>query len=813
MAKDLLIEVHTLTSKTDITKYCKSVSWSDGTSRPWSTIDANLKIPFGNLLRSEFAGVDADADLADDPPEPPETGTDDDPYRTKIRRGIALLSGHWLTVTDLFSGRLKAFGHILAKPDGQSGATGGRFASSPMTIRTESWIDFLGSLTLQIFNSRAESFGSLLGFDKFNELFALFAGFSGEQAITSSTPTQSSEQTSGLGFQVDKMERIFAILGDIRIPKTIIPGVTKLYELCNAVFDSDTASKFAPSRTTDRVPGVSSAGLYWREPNGTIVDLITSLFQPDPRMVEFFPSLEPIYQSVSAKQDGASVASTVIHRFKPWRKSPLSKVRQTSSGKSVVGTKLLEKVTWVLDKSTARISKNDIVRINKQQSDAERINIVTAAWPVAGISEPLWLEQSGLPIYDRGSIERHGARPFVLRWDFTTPDNGVDSDITDYLRALAYQAWQWYGHGHRFRSGTLETRYLGDRVRHGEPFIIDDLYPKEFVAYAERVTHGMELVNGAVASARTQIQFTRGLHDERAREVGTLEPVADPEPLQTPRKQKAQTKKVDPLCEVGLMQYLPSHIGPGELSAFARAGGTVYIPKVCDGGLEFMAQEYAALIYEARSLGLRLEGWGYHYCVSASGAVYEGKAAGRIANRLGLKKYVWDAETQWYNGNMVTITVPGGSPSRTAFGIAFVDAFRSVSGVELCCSGVPADESGVPNSLLAHFDTWTPQCYGFAPSTALDSPSLQATWVRSIDNGAGKPSEPVFTSGRAEGDHVWSPWTPQHGVLATINQLQLKRISIWYGAGSAGRISTNSVEPALKELIPLACQRKLFGES
>lgn len=264
-----------------------------------------------------------------------------------------------------------------------------------------------------------------------------------------------------------------------------------------------------------------------------------------------------------------------------------------------------------------------------------------------------------------------------------------------------------------------------------------------------------------------------------------------------------------PRCDVGLFLFHAGLLEPGDLEAFARAGGRTLVVKVLDGTRPFQPEATLELMASARRAGLAVEGWGYHYCRSVGEAVAEGAAAAARVEALGLRRYYWDAEDEWAHSAAV--------PAVTAR--AWLGAYRQGTRAEAwwasysaavhdgeAAADDPATEA--PYDVLAEWDGYAPQCYGTTSRPGESDKRLYEIHVQRIEKGrlAGVPVAPIVSTGDVDkvGRH-WTPWRGPYGVEAVVRDLRLRRLLVWYGSNSRGRMTRSGrFAPPLTSLVQAA---------
>lgn len=235
--------------------------------------------------------------------------------------------------------------------------------------------------------------------------------------------------------------------------------------------------------------------------------------------------------------------------------------------------------------------------------------------------------------------------------------------------------------------------------------------------------------------------------------------------------------------EVGFFSWLRTHLEPGDLEAFKRAGGSHLIVKIVDGQSVFRpngVDEVALWQADATRVGLVVEGWGWSYAHDLAGARAEGEFAGRRCVELGIRRYYWDAEHQWADGD-----------ADEAEALAFAAGFRAAAPhVELAWSSFSSVDGATPRAIQA-YDVWAPQTYGSTRTPGSSDVKWRQTMTLRLDKGRklGLKLAPIVTTGDVDPAGVhWSPWRGPDGVLAWARDERLPRLNFWYGANSRGRM-------------------------
>ncbi len=209
---------------------------------------------------------------------------------------------------------------------------------------------------------------------------------------------------------------------------------------------------------------------------------------------------------------------------------------------------IFDEVTWDYSAAAGKnfLDKHLVRKVTFQRSDMPRLNassIVIGLDPANGIEA---LTQYGLPITYDEEIRRHGLRVLKPTWTFVIPGiipSGIipaerqtmsvmsaqRHDFVAYLRSVCAQFMQFYKNAHLYSSGQIQLNLLDARelkqssaqtfadkvlyLKPGETIVMvlgDRQKVDEFYAYAETITHQLQMNNGGVESAATTVSYTRG---------------------------------------------------------------------------------------------------------------------------------------------------------------------------------------------------------------------------------------------------------------------------------------------------------------
>ncbi len=539
MLSPVRIEAHAYGRGTpfDLTRYVKSVSWSEGTTAPWDWISAELALPLGDLLTSELRVSGDPGDpywLRAPSPREDEAGqVERAEVFQKTKDGVSIDPGLWLKVIENATGRMLAFGRINDSPGSLSGPQGALYASA--SVQADGALQFIRTLPTEVAVGLSESVGGIMNADRWSQYL---------KVITRIIKRADFGLVFGPG-------GLLSFLGPVRIPPTLIPGATTLADLFLPAYTVDTGRVVAPLRTMDPVPVAGATAIASALPNGTVADVVMGTFQREPRLIEMFPSIEGATNDPTAK-GYADARPVMIHRLIPWRTGRLSEMVVTHEGEpaAVSIDERFEAKTWDLGRAL-KLRKDEVFRFSHRRTDAARINAVTVNWTVMGGQPIRLMSWAGLPLFDRKDVELHGAKMLELNWDMA-PDQLGDFELAKRLRTIGLLGWNLYGLGHVFRVGSFECGYLGLRARAGEPVQLDIGRDQPFTAYMTRVTHTVTVQARGAQSGRTVVEYDRGLFEERYRDPLVFQ--AKKPPATTKAKPVEQVKVV---CAEGAATTFP----------------------------------------------------------------------------------------------------------------------------------------------------------------------------------------------------------------------------------------------------------------
>lgn len=189
--------------------------------------------------------------------------------------------------------------------------------------------------------------------------------------------------------------------------------------------------------------------------------------------------------------------------------------------------------TW--DERLAVTIPADIINgISFDATDSAHINAVGISLPNAPEIPVDLMAELGLPLLRRDSISMRGVRMFRPLWPFMPPSDGTkpDEPMMAFLRTMAMISAQIMLLNDRFETGAIQCSYM-PVVRHGEPISVELPFgvpgtsksrasvglSARMLAYAEGVTHTVEVGAQGAVTGKTTIAYSRGLLNEASRAV------------------------------------------------------------------------------------------------------------------------------------------------------------------------------------------------------------------------------------------------------------------------------------------------------
>jgi len=518
----------------DITDFCRSVSWGEGVES-WVPITLDMSME-----------------------------------RFRYSSEITPHPGDWIIVKTAQDGPAKAIGRVPGHSASMhSGGPGNARVLRMSSIVAESWLSFLGRVSVYMGEGLTRTQGTLLSLEAWNPILS---------SIGASLATD-------VGEGLAKLVKELVI---VNMPKSL--GSALMADAINVVHNSATAEAFTDgTRIYDPVPGptVSALNSLGNPSGATVLGMLQGTFGADPGMIEFFPTLETggnaVYSAAgtvrksdapvaSAADEQAALASggsgsltyrgrqpedtpvvkrhrngqqyittsrnpylggaemVLNYRMRPWRSIPLTEYSSLIFGgrprEPVAG--LFDSITW--DVASARtVAVDHVTRMDWSFSDEHEVNATTASIAFDPDSPLRFFEKCGLPVYEDSEssdlIREEGLRLYQPNWPFIPSFRSLPKEqrpsYIQYLYTIALQAFQFHGRSSRFFSGSADLHYNPD-VRCGSVVRIgvDGTMSAEGHAYvyADSVVHKVERLRDSKAiSGRTVVNFSRGLFDENLR--------------------------------------------------------------------------------------------------------------------------------------------------------------------------------------------------------------------------------------------------------------------------------------------------------
>ncbi len=297
-----------------------------------------------------------------------------------------------------------------------------------------------------------------------------------------------------------------------RLPKTLAGGA-KLSAL-PVIHSQARARQFAPERAPlfRSVFGRAVNAAHIR-PTGAPWSILSSFFDVDPSLIEFYPSLEPAHgQGEISSFLGAT--PVIMYRLKPFIFGSLK-----SQGVDPNAPSQQEHAA-----SLSRIiTADEIISLGVSANAQDRVNSVYVDTP---LNQSRGVEAFGLvgtPTFDREDIERAGLRMYRGQWPFFPQGRANKANSLNREVQYTIEIVDRLTRGsHRYLQGTahiaqrLDIR-AGMWLKFQTPAHDETRY---LCAYVETVSHSTRALEGGVITRRSSLSLTRGFYT-------TGEPVHD----------------------------------------------------------------------------------------------------------------------------------------------------------------------------------------------------------------------------------------------------------------------------------------------
>lgn len=524
----------------NLTPWVSNLVWTHRIREPWTTIEATLSVPFGNM------------------------NVLPDPNDVLVVRGL--------------DGGCRAWGFCEQTPDPPITALPhGAVASHRITINAISWLARLR--TVQIFASPQDlainqtTVGTFFALNEWQRIF---------DTIVSTVS----------GAINDRMRQILPLLCKIQLPKSLGDGF--LGDLVAAVVDQTSADVFANGLPVDQIEGAEIRGIQNAFPNASnALEVLMGTLVSDPRMIEFWEDVEPDPNAgepppqstrdaaVSGAEElarliGSPVPEVVaetaslglaqrrnigrralggtpymVYRLAPFRTESLRSYLERGAAKAessaasggtvtVTGSSALGGAavtgasgaatgafagiteyyngppTWQPSKGAFVDGDTQVFDFRARRSDSERINAVTVTMPGIGENPLRFWKDAGLPYKDDENILRNGFRLYQVAWPFFPPN--MKGDVVRYLRITAGLGAMMFLGNERFRAGSFSTFLRSGTapysdIRVGRPCTVALTQGITFTCYVEQASHQLTVNDNGSVFGRTTIGFSRGLYN------------------------------------------------------------------------------------------------------------------------------------------------------------------------------------------------------------------------------------------------------------------------------------------------------------
>jgi hypothetical protein len=287
------------------------------------------------------------------------------------------------------------------------------------------------------------------------------------------------------------------------------------------VYDPESALDKAVDRQGQMLPilGNSLASLQSARPGGSVIDMVRNSFSGDANLIEMFPSLE-------VGGDG-KLRPALIYRLRPLLLEPLRRLGGEPEAQPLAAERTGLFQTPVSIKPGLNPTRYELRRVYAlngwEWSEDSRINTVVVNSAFASNS-PQALGLVARPVVDGPDVARHGARmlevdwPFVPRyqedeakWQSFLGAAGVKPSTTvrDFLESLGELAATFNGRGEELISGSISVAF-DPALKAGHWFTAQVGAGFWLTAYAQAMSHSLQVDNNGVSAGRTSITFIRG---------------------------------------------------------------------------------------------------------------------------------------------------------------------------------------------------------------------------------------------------------------------------------------------------------------
>ena len=215
--------------------------------------------------------------------------------------------------------------------------------------------------------------------------------------------------------------------------------------------------------------------------------------------------------------------------------------------------------------------------------------------------------------------------------------------------------------------------------------------------------------------------------------------------------------------------------------------------KCADGDDFYRRGDALELADKVRSIGLDVEGWGFHYCRTPAEAMKEAKIAAEAAQNIGAKVYHWNAERHWY-----------ASKEREQSAIEFALTFHGAApDIELYAN---CFRKGVTEAMVEHFEAIEPMCYGTKASTI--AKKVHARMRKWSEVPSDRVAIMVGTGRKASGKRAWGYFKTDSakspGLLGLVEKYRPVAVNFFRAGVADGEdimLRGNDINPSLSEQV------------
>lgn len=360
------------------------------------------------------------------------------------------------------------------------------------------------------------------------------------------------------------LEPFAKAVASVRVPDSACKGAPSLGDLIRVAFDDRTARELGLPAGIEPVQGISVNGVRsLLRSQSKMNELLVGTFQPS-SLIEMTPLLVrqssvsgpsllghvPVIRLRMAPFRTRALRDAVVSPDAAFSSQPGPTMSVGSAG--VFDPGLFEIVTWKA--SEARVAYPVSVACSTAFD-----NDVTAAtaWiaSLAGGNSLGVAEALKLPVMNEEDVRTHGLRMQQSVWPFLprleAQSSASAGDYLGFIARLAGTLYQFHAPGYLFESGVAVLPSLDFTWRPGELMKVQ-VRGRWLVAYVHGVQHRVTSDEDGLVSGMTTLQFSRGLWDERLRDVAVPLELDPRVPESTPKKVQDTQK-----CQAGVPAKFP----------------------------------------------------------------------------------------------------------------------------------------------------------------------------------------------------------------------------------------------------------------